>query len=1082
MKNFKTFILIFAIVVSIFPFSAKAVSISSFTAGAGAIDAGTGTNLFWSSDADYCDLAWSETDSSPWNNAGHFNSPDGASGTGALFRHRMYRVTCTIDRSWPIPNEVTSSKVAVVVRPVVDLLANGVGGNSSINDQDGLGLSWTSMGAESCTWITPYTNPTGTSGSQFIAPWDSFYPAPSQNFILHCFAHPASFVVGGPVTGLDSVTVIANPAHSVSLTADGSGATIQKTKGQLADMDWLTTGTLNSCISQRNGDQDDISNWDDGEPINVNGGTKNVTLNEVGSFTLTARCYGSEPLDSVGIDVNNPQSAVLTVASNGASSVTMQSVSGGSLGGTTSPFSYQRINTTAMSGTIGAAPNANGNDFTSWTGCDSVSTGSNFVGQNCNISVAVGQVRTVTANYAGSTPGVCQDPGATNYGGALPCTYNPLPPVGQARVDVNSVCNPVLVITGSLPSTNDLNNNGPSGNTGTTGYSRFYSVNTLMRLVAPASDNGINFTHWTGCDALSAPSNRTCDINAVVNQTKLVRAHFSNTPPAQGTINFASTGTTPGAYINRDTALGNPTDVITGLEVYGNAPFSRTFNAGTGVNVYVPASENGVPFLNWTGCDSIGGNYGQRSCFIMTVGATSKTVTANYGQALPDMRVTSLTNSLSSPNIGQSGSSSATVRNSGVVSSGANSVTRFMLDIGNNGNGVVWDQPTNDYTTGNLAVGGQETETHNLFTANAGTHLLRVCADATNVITESNESNNCQDLIYNVAPNANISINATPSTLSPDWSLWRNDGNPIQYAGSGTRASFPVVPGTYFISVSFDPCPPCVPVGYSGPVITSSDGAGAGNSVNATSGSFKSFNITYTSSPLPPMSGTLTPTPTSCTIPLGQSSCNVNLAWDTINPVAVSSVTRNPSAGFTPQNSNSGNTSVTIPYNVASFFLHNGSVFLDSAIISSSCASGSVWNGSICATPSVVVDGGWSSWSSCSATICGSTGTQTRTCTNPPPANGGAMCSGPSSQPCSAVACTNVINANPMSVYTGNSSTLTWSSNAPSCAGTNFSTGGAPSGSIVVTPVSATLYTITCGGTSESVTVTVKKKPIITEN
>ena len=50
-----------------------------------------------------------------------------------------------------------------------------------------------------------------------------------------------------------------------------------------------------------------------------------------------------------------------------------------------------------------------------------------------------------------------------------------------------------------------------------------------------------------------------------------------------------------------------------------------------------------------------------------------------------------------------------------------------------------------------------------------------------------------------------------------------------------------------------------------------------------------------------------------------------------------------------------------------------------------------------------LVAGGWTDWGKCSK-ICG-TGTQTRTCTNPAPANGGAQCSGESSQDCNTQAC-----------------------------------------------------------------------------
>lgn len=54
-------------------------------------------------------------------------------------------------------------------------------------------------------------------------------------------------------------------------------------------------------------------------------------------------------------------------------------------------------------------------------------------------------------------------------------------------------------------------------------------------------------------------------------------------------------------------------------------------------------------------------------------------------------------------------------------------------------------------------------------------------------------------------------------------------------------------------------------------------------------------------------------------------------------------------------------------------------------------------------TKACPVNGGWSGYGACSAT-CGG-GTQTRTCTNPAPANGGATCAGSDTQACNTFAC-----------------------------------------------------------------------------
>jgi hypothetical protein len=61
-------------------------------------------------------------------------------------------------------------------------------------------------------------------------------------------------------------------------------------------------------------------------------------------------------------------------------------------------------------------------------------------------------------------------------------------------------------------------------------------------------------------------------------------------------------------------------------------------------------------------------------------------------------------------------------------------------------------------------------------------------------------------------------------------------------------------------------------------------------------------------------------------------------------------------------------------------------------------------------------------------------------------------------------------------ILAGHTATITWDgtqSSSTSCDGTNFSTGGALSGSVSVAPSATTDYTVTCGPNSGTITVTV---------
>ena len=241
-----------------------------------------------------------------------------------------------------------------------------------------------------------------------------------------------------------------------------------------------------------------------------------------------------------------------------------------------------------------------------------------------------------------------------------------------------------------------------------------------------------------------------------------------------------------------------------------------------------------------------------------------------------------------------------------------------------------------------------------------------------------------------------------------------------------------------------------------------------------------------------PMTGTLTPANSSCTIASGASSCNVTLTWSTTNPVATSAVT---ASGMSNVNGNSGSQAFAVPYSSRTFYLYNNSIQLATASATASCVAGTGWYSGACRPP---VDGGWSAWNpvSCPSACGQSASTQTKTCTNPSPQYGGATCYGSSTNNCPATApctcangatnppaCTTFVvngscsathyscNAGTSASNASNSSTWTWNCNG-SNGGSNASCSETKPSMTGTISTSASSCTITSGASSCNVTVT----------
>lgn len=241
--------------------------------------------------------------------------------------------------------------------------------------------------------------------------------------------------------------------------------------------------------------------------------------------------------------------------------------------------------------------------------------------------------------------------------------------------------------------------------------------------------------------------------------------------------------------------------------------------------------------------------------------------------------------------------------------------------------------------------------------------------------------------------------------------------------------------------------------------------------------------------PAPSVSLTASPS----TITTGQTT---TLQWNSMNAAACAGT------GFSTGNLTAGSVSL-IPYATTTYTIvctnnttaNNGVTANATVSVIPANTAQPAPTAFLTVSPATIVSGGSTtlSWNSTNATSCTGSGFSTGNATN------GSLMVTPSATAIYSIVCTNSATSNntsyanatvsvtpantasspppatltvsliasPTSITAGNTATLSWNStNALSCAGTNFSTNTGTTGLISVAPVVTTLYSITCVNTA----------------
>lgn len=225
--------------------------------------------------------------------------------------------------------------------------------------------------------------------------------------------------------------------------------------------------------------------------------------------------------------------------------------------------------TLGTSVTLTAPATSGGNDFGSWTGCDTV------VVRACTVAVNGNQPVTVT--YLTPVVNGVLSVASTN------------PASGVSITSVAPVCDGLATIVTPKNCT--------------------YGVPTSVSLIAPATAGGNAFLAWSGCDSVGGPGNRTCTINVTTNMTIVAKYAF--------TLTVNSTNPSTGTVISFSPFSVNGSGSVT-------TPGTLLFTPGVNITFTAPPTLGSSVFSSWSGCTSVL----NLTCTIVI--NTNTTITANY--------------------------------------------------------------------------------------------------------------------------------------------------------------------------------------------------------------------------------------------------------------------------------------------------------------------------------------------------------------------------------------------------------------------------------------------------------------------